>query len=265
MHNAAFAASRIDAVYVALPVRAEELPDAVRGLAAAHALGANVTMPHKEAVVPLLDELAPEAAAIGAVNTIELREGRTIGHNTDPKGLVEFILRDVGTDATGARALVLGAGGAARAVLRALERLGVSETVVVGRDVERARGVANLARTPSARPAPWDESDALASQADIVVNATPLGARGEEILERTRFHGGQIVIDLITDPPETALVARARVAGASAWGGLGMLVRQGAESFRIWTRAEAPYDIMLRAAQLEAFTNHGRMTRAGIS
>ncbi|MFN2488497.1 MAG: shikimate dehydrogenase [Actinomycetota bacterium] len=253
MHNAAFRALGIDATYVAFPVPPGELAAAVAGLRALGALGANVTMPHKESVVELLDDLADDARRMGAVNTIARDGDRIVGHNTDVIGFRDFLTRDAGIDARGMRAVVLGAGGAARAVVNALGELGSEEIVVVGRRAARAETIAALAR--GARAAAWPEVGAAVGRADLVVNATPLGMGAEDPLAGVALHEGQAVVDLVYRPLETPLLARARAAGASAWGGLGMLVRQGAGSFRIWTGRDAPVEVMIEAASEASCAN----------
>ena len=255
MHNAAFRAAGIRATYVRMPVPPEDLPGALAALVRAGPLGLNVTIPHKETVARLLDDLSHDAAAVMAVNTVEFRDGRVVGHNTDVSGLRDFLISDVDLNALGSSAVVLGTGGAARAAVRTLGTLGLSAIAVCGRRSEAARAVAHLAEG-SGRAAGWEEAVGLASSVDLVVNATPVGAHGEDPLPGARFRAGQVVVDLIAHPRETVLVGRAREHGASAWGGARMLVRQGADSFRIWTRREPPLDDMLRVLADSGADNH---------
>ena len=255
MHNAAFRAVGIGATYLRLPVPPQDLAGALRALVEADPLGLNVTTPHKETVARLVDDLSPDASSVMAVNTIELREGRVVGHNTDITGLVDFLVVDAALEAQGKSAVVLGAGGSARAVVRALDTLGVSPIVVCGRRSDAARSVADVAGD-STRTAGWGEAVELVSSVDVVVNATPVGANGETLLPAARFRSGQVIVDLITHPRETALVRRARRHGASAWGGVPMLVRQGADSFRIWTGRKPPLEEMLRAVGETDAENH---------
>ena len=245
IHNVAFRRTSLDWTYLSWPVEPALLGDAVRGLRALGAVGANVTMPHKEAVIEHLDEVSGDAREVGAVNTIQRVGDKLIGHNTDVDGFAEFLSGDAGFDAPGKRALVLGSGGAARAVVKALESLGASDVTVAGRDPDRTESVAGLA---AARAATWDDAAKLAGDADLVVNATPLGMNGERVLEGFGFGTGQWVVDLIYAPPSTPLIEAARAAGAQAWGGLGMLVRQAAASFTIWTGQPAPLEAMSAAA-----------------
>ena len=246
IHNVAFRRTALDWTYLSWPVEPQLLGDAVRGLRALGAVGANVTMPHKEAVVEHLDELSGDAREVGAVNTIQRLGPRLVGHNTDVDGFTEFLSGDAGFDVAGKDALVLGSGGAARAVVRALGSLGAARVTVAGRDPEKAGAVAGLSGV--AGGAAWDDAPKLAHDADLVVNATPLGMDGELALPGARFREGQCVVDLIYTPPSTPLVEAARAAGAEAWGGLGMLVRQAAASFTIWTGQAAPLEAMSAAA-----------------
>jgi shikimate dehydrogenase len=247
IHNAAFRRLGLDWVYLRWPVPPESLNDAVGGIRALGATGANITMPHKETVMVLLDELSGDAAAIGAVNTIQSVGGTLVGHNTDVDGFAEFLSSDVGFEVHGRRALVLGAGGAARAVVAALAGMGASSITVAARRAHQANDVAALGGD-AGEGAPWGEVVGLIKGADVVVNATPLGGHGEDPTAGGELHEGQLVVDLVYDPPMTPLVDRARVAGADAWGGLGMLVHQAASSFRIWTGLSAPLEAMSAAA-----------------
>ena len=264
MHNAAFRTAGINATYVRMPVPPEDLPGALVALVRTGALGLNVTIPHKETVARLLDDLSHDAAAVAAVNTVELRDGRVVGHNTDVSGLRDFLVSDVELDAPGTSAVVLGTGGAARAVVWTLATLGVSAIAVCGRRPQAARAVAHLAGG-SGHAAGWEEAIGLASSVDLVVNATPVGAHQEDPLPGARFRTGQVIVDLIAHPPETVLVGRAREQGASAWGGMRMLVRQGADSFRIWTGREPPLDELLRAVADSGADNHPPPLRPDIS
>lgn len=248
IHNVAFRAAGLDWTYLAFPVPPERLPDAIAGLRALGSAGANVTMPHKQAVIPLLDDVSGDARAVGAVNTIEFLGDRLIGHNTDVDGFREFVSKEAGVAVKGMSSVVLGAGGAARAIVRALEELGVGEVSVVARRAEAAEEVASSAHPGFARAAPWERAQALAEASGVIVNCTPLGMRGEDVLPGALFREGQLVLDLIYQPPTTPLLDNARAAGAVAWGGLGMLVLQAAASFGIWTGQDPPMDVMSAAA-----------------
>lgn len=248
LQDAAFRHTGVNAVYLAWAVEPGRLRAAVEGLRALGALGANVTMPHKEAAAGLMDELSPEARAVEAVNTIEVAGDRLTGHNTDVSGFAAFLSDDAGVEVRGRTALVLGAGGAARAVVKALSDRGASEIVVAARNPDKAEAVAGIGDGGRRSVVAWEARQAEVADAHIVVNATPVGTGSGDPLEGASFGPGQAVVDLVYRPPLTELVLRARAAGAGAWGGLGMLVHQGAASFRIWTGLLPPLEAMSAAA-----------------
>ena len=248
IHSAAFRQLDLDWVYLAWAVEPDVLGDAIGGLRALGALGANVTMPHKESVMAHLDELSGDARTVGAVNTIQRIGSTLVGHNTDVDGFRRFLEGDAGIDPSGMRVLVLGAGGAARAVVRALDGLGVTEIAVAARDVAKGSKLIELAAHATGSAVSWDDVASSAAGYDMVVNATPLGTGAGDPLPNVEWGPGRIVIDLVYDPPSTALVERARAAGAHAWGGIGMLVHQAAASFGIWTGQDPPLETMSAAA-----------------
>ena len=253
IHNAAFRRLGLDWVYLAFAVEPERLGVAVDGLRALGALGANVTMPHKEAVIQHLDELSGDARAIGAVNTVQRIGDKLVGHNTDVDGFTAFLSDDAGLDVEGWSCTVLGAGGAARAVVKSLQRLDAGEITVAGRRADQLDGFEGLGG--DLRTVSWNEVAGAARDADLVVNATPLGMNGEDPLPDTSLREGQVVVDLVYDPPQTPLVEKARAAGAAGWGGLGMLVHQAAASLRLWSGQEAPVEAMSVAA-MHALSRH---------
>lgn len=248
IHSAAFRQVGMDWVYLAWPVEPPDLGDAIAGLRALGGLGANVTMPHKETVMAHLDELSGDARVVGAVNTIQRIGRRLVGHNTDVDGFRHFLEGDAGLDAAGTRALILGAGGAARAVVRALDGLGAAEIAVAARDVDKGSKLVSLATRASGRALTWDKATTTAGSFDMVVNATPVGTGSGDPLPNVEWSSGQVVVDLVYDPPSTSLVERARAGGAHAWGGIGMLVHQAAASFQIWTGQDPPLETMSAAA-----------------
>jgi shikimate dehydrogenase len=211
-------------------------------------MGANVTMPHKEKVLEHVDDLSGDARAIGAVNTIQRVGARLIGHNTDVDGFSEFLRGDAGLDARDRTVAVLGAGGAARAVVRALGDMGAAAIHVMARDQHRAAALAALGPPGIVEIHPDEAIPAVAGEADLIVNATPLGMDGEDSAAGASFGPGQAVVDLVYWPPQTPLLERARAGGAQAWGGLGMLVRQAAASFTIWTGQDPPLETMSAVA-----------------
>lgn len=248
IHAAAFRQTGLDWVYLTWPVEPEVLGDAVAGLRALGALGANVTMPHKEKVLEHLDELSGDARTVGAVNTIQRIGDRLVGHNTDVDGFRFFLERDAGIDASGMKVLVLGAGGAARAIVRALDSLGVREIDIAARDMDRGARLVELADGSKVTAVSWAVAGSTASDHDMVVNATPVGTGSGNPLPAIEWRAGQVVIDLVYDPPSTSLVESARAGGAHAWGGIGMLVHQAAASFGIWTGQDPPLETMSAAA-----------------
>jgi len=242
IHNAAFAAVGLDWVYTALPVRPGHGADALRGAAALGLAGLNVTMPHKEDVARACTELTPAAAVLRSVNTVVFRaDGSTLGDSTDGEGFLRS-LADAGLDPNRRRFVVLGAGGAARAVAAAL--VGAGGVVAVA--ARRHEAVTELAAAiPGVGVERWPGADAV--EADVVVNATPIGMGADEHSPITP-RAGQWVVDLVYHPPETPLLAAARAVGAPTLGGLGMLVHQAALAFERWTGVPAPLEAMRAAA-----------------
>lgn len=245
LHGAAFRALRIPWVYLTWPVHPDDLGRAVEGIRVLGARGANVTMPHKETVIPFLDALSPDAEAIGAVNTIHDVAGNLIGHNTDVSGFGSALEEGTGFSPAGENCLVLGAGGSARAVVRSLTEQGAAAVTVAARDLHKAAEVASLANGETLE---WDRAAQQVSDHRLVVNCTPLGMAGEDPLDGAPLGPEHVVFDLVYAPPQTPLVERARAAGATATGGLGMLVHQAADALRIWTGSEAPIGMMSAAA-----------------
>jgi shikimate dehydrogenase len=247
IHNAAFAAMGMDWTYVALPVEPDDVPTAVAGLRALGFAGANVTMPHKEAVADSMDGLTDDAEHLRAVNTIEMRGDRLVGHNTDAPGFARFLERDAGFDPAAKTALLFGAGGAARACALALARGGLTRIVVALREPARAAPLAAALDGMSTELDVIAFDDARGASADLVVNATPLGAHGEELPLPTLNADG-VFVDLLYRPAVTPAQQAARAAGAQAFGGLGLLLHQAALSFELWTGRPAPLEVMSAAA-----------------
>ena len=248
IHNAAFRNVGLDWVYLAWPVRPEDLAAAIGGLRALGAQGANVTMPHKESVIEYLDEVSGDARRVGAVNTIQRSGDKLIGHNTDVDGFRSFLVDDAGMDPSGKTVLVLGSGGAARAVVCALDDLGAAHVVIAARREDRGREIAELASRPVVDVEAWERAEELVGRSDLIVNATPLGMNGETPLPTATWRPGQVVCDLVYSPPSTPLMDAARAAGVEAWGGLGMLIHQAALSFRVWTGQDPSVAAMSAAA-----------------
>lgn len=251
IHNAAFQALGLDWVYVALEVPTGEARAAVKGMRALGLAGLNVTMPHKTDVARAVDRLTPMAEALGAVNTVVPTPKGLLGDSTDGEGLVNALRTDEGLDPTGKRFLVLGAGGAARAVVRGLADAGAKEVVVAARRAAPAKACVKLAGAVG-RLGSTDE----AGEVDVVINATPVGMgevvalRGEPELpvDPERLGEGQLVVDLVYNPLVTPLVAAARAKGIAAVNGVGMLIHQAALAFRLWTGEDAPLEAMSAGA-----------------
>jgi shikimate dehydrogenase len=225
MQTAAFAALGLDHTYELADLPAEDLPAAIEELRHADFLGANVTVPHKSAVIDLLDEVDNLAASADAVNTIVNRDGRLTGSNTD----IPAIIQEVGRFPNVRRAVVLGAGGAAKAVLRALEDL-EAQTVLVSRSGQ------NTAR--------WSDLRELVASADLVVNATPVGTDSDESpLDARLFHQNLAILDLVYRPSPTRLVHDARMRGLQARAGAGVLLGQGWRSLEAWLGIEISTDV----------------------
>ena len=242
MHNAAFDALELDWVYVAFPVRRGKGAAAVRAVATLGLVGLNITMPHKADAAAACDDLSSEAGALGTVNTVVNADGTLAGHSTDGDGFLRA-LDDEGIAVAGQRAVVVGAGGAGRAIAHALGRVGAHVTIAARRP-DGARRAASLA--PDGAAVALDEL--AVERFDVVVNATPIGMDGEPPpFDTALLHDGQFVFDTVY-PVETPLLREARARGVRAAGGLGMLVHQGALSFSLWTGVEPPLEVMRAAA-----------------
>jgi shikimate dehydrogenase len=224
-------------------------------------LGANVTLPHKEKIAPLLDSLTDDAEQIGAVNTVTRAGSRLVGRNTDVAGFRGALDSLLDGRRTPRHALILGAGGAAKAAISALVTAGVVQISIANRHLARAERLVGEVRRSSphltVRAAPWHEGLLVeeAQIAGLVVHATTLGLSDAALpLPAAAFRAGQFVIDVVYAPGETALVRAARAAGAEAIDGREMLLLQGAAAFELWTGRPAPIEVM-RAA-FEAATGH---------
>lgn len=247
IHNAAFSALDMDWAYVPMPVPPGSVPSALEGLRALGFAGANVTMPHKTEAAGVVGERTEDAELLDAVNTIVVGSSGLVGHNTDAPGFDRFLRRDAGFEPDGRSALLFGGGGAARACALALARGGLAELTVALRDPARDAGLrATLDGSPiSLSVVPF--GGATSVHADLVVNATPIGAQGES-LPVPPLGAGAVVVDLLYRPAGTPLQTLARSAGAAVFGGLGLLLHQAALSFELWTGQIPPLDVMSAAA-----------------
>jgi len=250
MMEAAYAHHGIDARYLNCDVAPEDLGDAVRGATAMGWIGFNCSLPHKVAVIELLDELAESARLIGAVNCAVRRDGRWIGENTDGQGFLGS-LRSL-LEPAGQRVLILGAGGAARAIAVELALAGAAELWVANRSLAKAAEIADLvnAETSSVCTAvEWRQELTVPASANVVVNATSLGlpGSGEVPLSFDVIPMGLVVCDVIPNPPDTSFLQRALQAGARTLDGRGMLLNQGAINVELWTGVDPDREVMGRA------------------
>lgn len=249
IHNAAFAAAGLDWAYVPLPVRPDGLREALDGLGALGLAGANVTMPHKTEAAELVERRSPDAELLRAVNAILVRGDGLDGHNTDVGGFDRFLRRDAGFDPGGRSALLYGAGGAARACALALARAGLRSLTVAARDGARAEDLRTIATGLGVEVDVVGPADAAGRRFDLVVNATPVGGAADpDHASLPDLDQGVLVVDLLYDPTTTSLQRRARDAGATVFGGIGLLVEQAALSFELWTGTPAPLEVMSAAA-----------------
>ncbi|MCZ6645041.1 MAG: shikimate dehydrogenase [SAR324 cluster bacterium] len=254
MQNAAFAALGLNAVYVPFPVQPRQLPKVARGLAAAGVAGFNLTVPHKLAILPLLDEITPEARAIGAVNTVRCENGRMSGTNTDGEGFLLSLAHDLAWQPEGKRALLLGAGGAARGIAISLLEKGLAALHIANRTPEKAEALAADCRDlyPGAELRASGLEEAPDSAPHLLVNATTVGmGDGASPVELARVGVREALLDIVYTPPETPLLAQAAALDLPHANGMGMLLHQGWLAFRFWTEREAPLEVM-RAALQEA-------------
>jgi shikimate dehydrogenase len=260
LHNAAFAALSLNWVSLAFDVPPGQAAAALGGMRALGLAGLSVTMPHKAEVATLVDSRTDVAARLEAVNCVINEDGSLRGANTDGDGFLASLERAAGFIPAGKRCLVIGAGGAARAVTDALAVAGASDVAVVNRTPERAEAVAALAGTAGRAVAAADTGQV--AQADLVVNATPIGMAGVPggssegsaswLVAPELMHPGQVVVDLVYAPRPTPWLTAAAEAGATAVDGLGMLVHQAAAQLELWTGLPAPVDVMWQAATAQA-------------
>jgi len=242
MHNAAFSATCLNAVYLAFET--EDVEGCLRGMRALHIKGMSVTIPHKSAVIPYLDEVDPLAKMIGAVNTIVNENGRLVGYNTDARGAAQALEEKV--DLAGRNCLILGAGGAARAIGFMLREKGVT-LAVANRSERRGKNLASVLESPFYPLNRLDEA-----RPDLLIQTTSVGMypridrspAPEHILKP-----GMAVMDIIYNPVETELLRMARARGCVTIGGLSMFMRQGAEQFRLWTGMTPPVSVMTDAVE----------------
>jgi shikimate dehydrogenase len=247
MQNAAFAAKGLNYTYIAFRVPKDELQESIESLRSINIAGFNVTIPHKTEIIKYLDELELTAKKVSAVNTVNNLEGKFIGYNTDAYGFIEPLHRRH-VDFGGMRVLLIGAGGAARAVVGALAgEKGVSRLIVANRDTQRANELAKIASELGiyCKVVPLDKAPEFSLDCDLIVNATSLGMNNEpSIIDYHHIQKGSIVYDIVYRPIVTDLIENAKFAQATVVYGYEMLIEQGAKAFEIWTGLPAPRDAM---------------------
>jgi shikimate dehydrogenase len=257
IHNAALTSLGLDFCYVPFKVHPDRLALAVEGIRALGIVGVNVTIPHKVSIMEYLDEISPEAEALGAVNTIVNDHGKLKGYNTDGQGFLRSLREDAGVEPKGKAVFLIGAGGAAKSIAVRLGLEGARSITIANRTFDKAKALADLVNGTLggklASPETLDGSQFHAPLygADIIINSTPVGMYPHQddppILDSDLIREGVLVCDLIYNPIETTLLKSARMRGARTLNGVGMLVHQGAIAFNMWTGAQAPVDIMREA------------------
>lgn len=253
MQNAALLAMGLDYTYVPFAIEPACLERAVAGLRCLNVAGFNVTIPHKTAIMPFLDEISVEAGMIGAVNTVTREGDRLIGHNTDCSGFITSLKRDLPIDPRAKRILILGAGGAARAAVTGLCREDAASVTVVNRSLHRAAELVDFiaASYPDVNltSAPMDELSSVSflRDFDLIINTTSVGMEGNssEMFDTSLCQINTMIYDMVYIPAVTPLLAAAARHGLRGVNGLGMLAAQGEESFRIWTGMHPPEGLMM--------------------
>ena len=253
MMERAFVAAELDWRYLTLEVSPDNLEDAMRGLRAMGFRGANFTIPHKVAVIQYLDELSEAAELMGAVNCVNRVDDKLVGENTDGKGFVDS-LRGV-TDVAGKRVVILGAGGAARAIAVELGLSGVADITIVNRTEQRGQELADLLSDKvkiTARYVAWEGDHSVPEDVDILINATSIGlgdADARVAVDVKSMRESLVVADVVFNPAQTRFLRDATDRGCTPLDGLGMLVNQGVIGFRIWTGVEPDAQVMREALE----------------
>jgi len=257
MHNAAYSKLGLNYCYLPIPVRPEDLEKSLEGIRILGFVGVNVTIPHKEAVIIHLDEVTKIARLIGAANVILNQEGRLVGYNTDGPGFIDSLREDAGFDVAGKRAVILGAGGGAKAAAMMLAQDKIKNLVISDLVYEKAENLCEYINShfeiaPYACPSKGNELRRVIENCDLLINATPVGMHPKmnecPIDDDYKIPKTAVVYDLVYNPLETKLLKLAKANGAKAISGIGMLVRQGALAFSLFTEEEPPIEIMKEAA-----------------
>ncbi len=258
MQEAAFQALHLNWRYLTIEVYPQDLQAAMQGMRALNMKGVNLTIPHKVEVLKYLDEVRPDAALMGAVNTVVRLGDRLVGENTDGKGFMQSLTQDAQVNPVGKKALVLGAGGAARSITVELALAGTHRIIIVNRSPERGKVLADLinSKTPAkANFIPWRVGFSIPEDTNILINATSIGlfpnVHEKPGINYDSIRPGMVVCDVIP-APMTPFLKEAQGQGAKVVDGLGMLVYQGAIGFKLWTGLDAPVEAM-HEALLKAF------------
>jgi shikimate dehydrogenase len=252
MHNAAFKELGLDYVYVPVKVAPEDLPAAIRAIRVLNLVGVNITIPHKEKVISLLDDLSPEAKSIGAVNTIVSCGGRLIGDNTDGKGFIKSLVEENKIKLAGKKVVLLGAGGAGRSIGVSLLKNNIQalylHDVAEHRRNSLAVNLRSISPANKVKTIGQDELPHAIKEADILINATPIGMRSTDpsVVDPMLLTRKLFIYDIVYNC-ETALLKAAKSKKIKCANGLGMLVNQGAISFELWTGKKAPIAVMRKA------------------
>lgn len=260
MHNAAIAHLGLDYLYLPFPIAPQNLEIAIAGFAAIGVVGFSVTIPHKQAIMPLLSEITPIAQAIGAVNTVSRQNNQWVGTNTDIEGFIAPLQTTYKQDWSQKVAVILGNGGAARAVVAGCHQLGFAKIHVVGRNMQRLQEFGNSWNnspiSENLQVHQWEELPKLIPQANLLVNTTPIGMYPKvnesplSVEEITNLPKGAIAYDLIYIPKPTQFLEQAEKQGAIAIDGLEMLVQQGVAALKIWLQQESvPVEVMRQTLQ----------------
>ncbi len=248
MHNALFEKYGLKYEYIAFNVAEKDLTSAVSGLRALNFAGANITVPHKVAIIPHLDAISPEAAKIGAVNTIVNKNGRLIGYNTDGEGYLRSLLEETKYDLAGKNVLLLGAGGAARTIACVLSEQEIASLTILNRDLKRAEWLQGRIDCDfPVKIAIIDKIQEYIGAADLIINTTTVGMSpgvNKTLVPKDLIRSDQMVSDIIYNPLITRLLREAYEQGAATHSGLGMFVYQGALAFEKWTGISPDTDFM---------------------
>ncbi|MFH0887190.1 MAG: shikimate dehydrogenase [bacterium] len=253
MHNAAYEKLNLNYCYIPLEIKESGLKTLLTSIRYLNFAGVNVTIPYKEKVIPLLDEITDSARLIGAINTIQNLNGKLIGHNTDGPGFLDSLRYDAGFDPAGKNMILLGAGGASRAVASTLCQAGIKTISICETDFAKGKKLVEYLGKTFKKTIDFIEPESPGlrkkiSSCHLLVNATPIGMypmiNDSPLSSEIILPKHILVYDLVYNPQDTALLKRAKKAGAKTASGLGMLIRQGALSFQIFTGIEAPYELM---------------------